>query len=128
MLREAHLCAFCDLEQGGDTQKNRATPARSRAACLRTSCLVIVAKEGMDRLRVDLAVLAVNLLGDFRAPLTDPPGDLWVEGLAVESMTQDGLAVGRLESRFPLARWRSSSRMAKEPCWPAGGIRYAPVV
>ena len=37
-------------------------------------------------------------LGDFRAPLTDPPGDLGVEGLAVESMTQDGLAVGL----FPL--------------------------
>ena len=93
-----------------------------------TSCLVIVAKEGIDRLRVDLAVLAVNLLGDFRAPLTDPPGDLRVEGLAVESMTQDGLTVGRLDSRFPLARWRSSSRTAQEPCWPAGRIRYAPVV
>ena len=57
---------------------------------------MIVAKEAIDRLRVDLAVLAVNLLGDFRAPLTDPPGDLRVEGLAVESMTQDGLAVGLL--------------------------------
>ena len=32
---------------------------------------------------------AVNLLGDFRAPLTDSSGDLWVEGRAVERMTPD---------------------------------------
>src|SRR6266404_6062655 len=61
----------------------------------------------MDRLWVDLAVRAVNLLGDFRAPLTDPPGDLRVEGLAVESMTQDG--------RVPFPNLSESHRIPRIP-------------
>jgi len=50
------------------TVDRHGTPAASQASAT-----------GLIVSGVDLAVLAVNLLSDFRAPLTDPPGDLPVE-------------------------------------------------